>query len=324
MTQYGLALSRRAVIAGSAVALTGAAPIAPINTTGDQLGNRLDTSDFIEPSFTARFDQLPAFARGVVRPQPPRPLTDPAFEWTAGYIHATRSPDVPDYVVRGGPIPAFSWLSSELAIYPNGDAIALGRYSPFSIVHDALVITADRTPAAMRPFIPKGFARDYVSGAINSCPFSQTYGYFELRGRVPAGRGLWPAFWLMPVDMSWPPEIDVMEVLGQEPTRIFTTVHSRTFASGTQIGLGTRTLDLTADDHLFGTDWGPERIRFYVDRRLVFSQPTPGDCRKPFYIVANLAVGGPTSWPGAPDGTTPFPAHFRIASIQAWQRRRYQ
>jgi hypothetical protein len=324
MMPYRQALSRRALIAGSALALTAAAPVAPINTDGDQLGDRLDTSDFIEPSFTARFKTLPIFARGVVRPEPPRPLTDPAFEWIAGYIHATRSPGVPDYVPRTRPVPAFSWLSSELAIYPNGDAIALGKFSPFSIAHDALVITADRTPAAMRPLIPESFAHDYISGAISSYPFSQTYGYFEMRGRVPAGRGLWPAFWLLPVDMSWPPEIDVMEVLGQEPTRIFTTVHSRKFSTGTQIGFGTKTVDLSADDHLFGVDWGPERIRFYVDRKLVFTQPTPEDCHKPFYIIANLAVGGPTSWPHAPDASTPFPAHFRIASIQAWRRGRYR
>ena len=145
----------------------------------------------------------------------------------------------------------------------------------------------------MRPLIPDAFAHDYISGAINSYPFSQTYGYFELRGRLPAGRGLWPAFWLMPVDMSWPPEIDVMEVLGQEPTTDF---HHRAFP---QAGKGhldrvwNKTVDLSADDHLFGVDWGPERIRFYVDRRLVFSEPTPEDCHEPFYIIANLAVGGP-------------------------------
>jgi Glycosyl hydrolases family 16 len=324
MTRHCLALSRRALIAGAGLTVAGAGPVAPINTAGDQLGDRLDTNDFITQNFMARFTALPDFAGGVVRPRPPLPLTDPTFEWCAGYIHATRSPGVADYVPSNRPIPAFSWLSSELAVYPNRDAIERAEYSPFSIVDDALVITADHTPAAMRPLIPTTFAHDYVSGAINSYPFSQTYGYFELRGRLPAGRGLWPAFWLMPVDMSWPPEIDVMEVLGQEPTRIFTTVHSKMLAKGTMIGFGTKTLDLSTADHLFGVDWGPERIRFYLDRRLVFSQPTPQDCHKPFYIIANLAVGGPTSWPKAPDGSTPFPAHFRIASIQAWQRKSYQ
>jgi hypothetical protein len=322
--QYCPPITRRTLIAGSALVLAGAAPVMPINTNGDQLGDPPDMSDLDQPTFTARFTTLPEFATGVVRPQMPRPLADPAFEWVSGYIHATRSPGVPDYVVRGRPIPAFSWLSSELAIYPNADAIATGRYSPFSIAHGALVITADRTPPAMRPLIPQSFAHDYISGAISSYPFSQTYGYFEMLGRPPAGRGLWSAFWLMPVDMLWPPEIDVMEVLGQETAQVFTTVHSRKFAKGTQIGLGTKTQNLSAGDHLYGVDWGPERIRFYVDRKLVFSQPTPEDCHKPFYILANLAVGGPNSWPHAPDESTPFPAHFRIVSIQTWQRRRYR
>jgi beta-glucanase (GH16 family) len=321
VTKHCLALSRRALLAAPALALAAAAPI---NTPGDKLNDALDTGDFVDPGFTAAFDRVPDFARRVVRPQLPLPLNDPGFEWNAGFIHATRSPGVPDYVKPNRPIPAFSWLSSERAVYPNGDAIAAAGYSPFSIEHNALVITAAQTPPAMRKLIPPPFANDYVSGAINSYPFSQTYGYFELRGRVPAGQGLWPAFWLMPVDMSWPPELDVMEVLGQRPTRIFTTVHSRRLDKGTWIGTGTDMADLSLDDHLFGVDWGPERIRFYVDRRLVFSQPTPADCHKPFYIIANLAVGGPTSWPGAPDASTKFPAHFRIAAIRVWQRKQYR
>lgn len=317
------ALSRRALLAGSAVAAAAAAPVAAINTDGDRLGDGLATDDFIGPGFAADFSRLPRFARGTVRPQPPRPLDDPAFEWVAGYIHAVRSPGLPDHLPPGAPAPAFSWLSSETAVYPNADAIAAGGHSPFAIDRDALVITADHTPPAMRPLIPEPMSRSFVSGAISSYPFSQTYGYFELCGRLPAGRGLWPAFWLMPTDMSWPPEIDVMEVLGQEPNKLFSTVHSRRFPQGTQIGLGSRTPDLSAGDHCFGVDWGPERLRFYLDRKLVFTQPTPADCRQPFYLIANLAVGGPTSWPGAPDAATRFPASFRIVSIRAWQRRRY-
>jgi len=329
MNRAGLSIQRgrtrrRALLASATAWLCGAAPDKAINTEGDRLGDALETGDFLAGGFVAEFSALPAFPHGVVRPEPPRALTDPAFQWLAGYIHQKRSPGVADYVPRGRPVPAFSWLSSELAIYPNADAIELGRYNPFSISDGALVITADHTPPAMLTLIPDGFARDYISGAISSYPFGQTYGYFELRGRIPSGRGLWPAFWLMPTDMSWPPEIDVMEVLGNAPGKLFTTLHSRKFAQGTMIGLGTGTADLSHADHAFGVDWGPERTRFYLDRRLVFSEPTPPDCHKPFYLIANLAVGGPSSWPGAPDSATRFPAHFRIASIRAWQRRGYQ
>ena len=136
-------------------------------------------------------------------------------------------------------------------------------------------MSADRTPSSVRPFIPDKWPKDYISGAIISYPYSQTYGYFELLGRIPAGRGLWPAFWLLPANLSWPPENDVMEVLGDNPDVLYTTMRSTTFTKGMAIGHATHTSDLSFADHRFGVDWGPERVRYYLDRRLVFSQPTP-------------------------------------------------
>ena len=119
MTQKLFDLSRRALITGSAFALAAAAPITPINTNGDKLGDGLDTGDFIEPNFTARFHELPDFARRVVRPEPPRPLTDPAFEWVAGHIHATRSPGVPDYVAPPGRYRLFLGFRRNLPSIPT-------------------------------------------------------------------------------------------------------------------------------------------------------------------------------------------------------------
>ena len=313
---------RRTLLAGSAGVLCAAA-VPAISTPGDSVGDPLDGSDFLAPRFAATFRTPLALAKGKVRPQPARPLLDPAFRWVSGYVHATPSPGTPAYVPAGRPFPAFSWLSSELAVYPNADAIAAARYSPFSVAGGALTITADRARPTVQQLIPQGFARDYVSGALSSYPFSQTYGYFELSGRIPAGRGLWPAFWMLPVDLKWPPENDIMEVLGQDPFTVYTTVHSRFLKGSTMRGFGTRTVDLSAGLHHYGVDWGPERVRYYVDRRLVFTQPTPADWHAPFYLLVNLAVGGPRSWPGAPDESTVFPARFRIAAINAWQRRRY-
>jgi beta-glucanase (GH16 family) len=70
-------------------------------------------------------------------------------------------------------------------------------------------------------------------------------------------------------------------------------------------------------------DWGPDNVRFYLDRQLVFSHITPDDWHAPFYLLVNLAVGGPKSWQGAPDTNTQFPAHLRISAIRAWQRHAY-
>jgi beta-glucanase (GH16 family) len=266
---------------------------------------------------------MPKFARGRVKPAPARTLTDPSFQWTAGYIHATPSPGQPAYVPLGTSSPAVAWLKGELAVYPNADAIEASGYTPFSVVDGVLTITVDRTSDSMLPLLPAAAPRGYVSGALTSYPFGQTYGYFEMSARIPSGRGLWPAFWLLPVAMKWPPEIDVMEVLGNDPRTVYTTLHSRRLEKGTYRAYATKTVDLSADFHLYGVDWGPERVRYYLDRRLVFSRPTPDDWHEPFYLLVNLGVGGPHSWPGAPDASTRFPAHLQVATIGAWQRRPY-
>jgi hypothetical protein len=320
-------IGRRSFLAFGALAVGGqgtSAEVPAIGTPGDAPGDALDIRDFVEPGFVTDFRAMPKLARGRVRVGPARALTDPSFQWMAGYVHATASLGQPPYVPLGRPSPAFSSLHDELAVYPNADAIDASGYTPFSVTDGVLTITADRTPISMQPLLPTPGVHDYVSGALSSYPFSQTYGYFEMSARVPSGRGLWPAFWLLPMDMSWPPEIDVMEVLGHDPKTIYTTLHSRRFDHGPRHqGYGIKTVDLSTDFHLYGVDWGPERVRFYLDRRLVFSRPTPDDWHVPFYVIVNLAVGGPKSWPGAPDAGTRFPAQLRVAAIRAWQRRSY-
>ncbi len=320
--QRAKAITRRSLLVLGMAVIGGQAPPV-IAVPDDALGDVLDTGDFITPGFVADFRTLPRFASGRVHPGPARPLTDPGFKWVAGYVHAGASPGLPPYVPLGKPFPAFSWLSSELATYPNADAIDAGGYTPFSVADGVLTITADKPPASIQPLIPAGYARDYISGAMSSYPFSQTYGYFEMEARVPAGKGLWPAFWLLPVDLKWPPEIDVMEILGDKPDTLYTTLHSRRFDHGTMHGYPTKGAGLATGFHRYGVDWGPEHVRFYLDRRLVCSQPTPADWHAPFYLLVNLAVGGPHSWPGPPDSNTPFPARFDISAIRAWQRRAY-
>jgi beta-glucanase (GH16 family) len=303
-----------------------------INTTGDTLGDALNTADFIRPGLALDFSTMPAFRTGKAEPVPagttPPGLTDPGFVLLAGDVHASASPTLPAYVKPGQPFPGFSWLADELAVYPNWDAIRESGYSPFSVANNVLTITAQKTPPQVVPFLPAGYPNAYISGAFCSFPYSQVYGYFEARMKIPAGRGLWPAFWLLPTDLAWPPEFDVMEALGQTPDVLYTTVHDMSYKgltnpSSSQMAFATTTTDMSQGYRQYGVDWGPDKLRFYLDRRLVFSQPTPLDCHRPMYFIVNLAVGGPNSWPGAPDESTPFPAYLRIASVGAWQRAAY-
>jgi Glycosyl hydrolases family 16 len=96
----------------------------------------------------------------------------------------------------------------------------------------------------------------YNSGVITTQgSFSQLYGYFEMRAELPSGAGLWPTFWLLPANHSWPPELDVFEVLGSDPKTAVATVHSAATGAHTAIASAVATGDLSESFHTFGVNW---------------------------------------------------------------------
>lgn len=158
--------------------------------------------------------------------------------------------------------------------------------------------------------------REYTSGKLTTKhTFTQTYGRFEMRARIPSGKGIWPAFWLNAA-AGWPPEIDVFEVLGHKPDTVFMTNHfkrplgRRAFRQGRHQGP-----DYSRDFHVYAVEWEKGAIRWYVDGVERF-RSTEGVPDQPMYIIVNTAVGG--SWPGNPDGTTVFPQHFDIDYVRVY------
>jgi len=202
--------------------------------------------------------------------------------------------------------------NDELELYVDPELSDAGGnigLNPF-LVHDGyLDIVASPTPRSELLRLDK---HPYVSGMISSQPaFSQKYGYFEMRAKLPGGKGLWPAFWLLPADQSWPPEIDIMESVG-DPTHIYSTVHS-----ALQPAVGVEARVAANAFHTYAASWDRSRIVWYIDGREIGEQSTPADLNKPMYMIANLAVGG--DWPGTPDGTTNFPAKLTIDFIRAYR-----
>jgi hypothetical protein len=188
--------------------------------------------------------------------------------------------------------------------------------NPFRVAHGALEIIAEPSPERVRPYM---WNLPYTSGLITTRgSFSQTYGVFEMRARLPKGRGLWPAFWLVPADGSWPPELDVMEVLGYDTTMLYTNWHSRETGAHTSGGFGTRVADMSADFHIYSIDWEKDEIKWFFDGVEVMRKATPPDMHKPMHLRANLAVGG--TWPTNPDDSTHFPAVFAINWIRVFRR----
>jgi beta-glucanase (GH16 family) len=80
-----------------------------------------------------------------------------------------------------------------------------------------------------------------------------------------------------------------------------------------------RTADLAAGFHVYGLSWHPDLLRWYLDGVEVARTPTPPGLDKPMYLLVNLAVGGPKSWPGAPDAGTLFPARMTVDYIRAYR-----
>jgi beta-glucanase (GH16 family) len=165
-----------------------------------------------------------------------------------------------------------------------------------------------------------GAMRQYTSGMTTTYgKFAQKYGWFEIRCRVPKGNGLWPAFWMLPETLGWPPEIDIMENLGQEPSVVHFTNHF-TGPDGKHGSKGSGKLatpDLSADFHTYAVEWTAEAIVWYFDGVEKF-RSTEGVPQQAMYLLVNLAIGG--SWPVPPDATTVWPASFDVDYVRAYAR----
>ncbi len=226
---------------------------------------------------------------------------------------------------NGGSLPG----NGEQEWYINANYGPTASVHPWAVANGVLTLTAQKTDPSIAgylgynsPGLPGMGSYAYTSGLIESNhSFSQTYGYFEMRAQLPSGQGMWPAFWLLPKDGSWPPELDVMEVLGKDPSTLYTTAHTAQTGAHTSSGVGSVVANTSTGYHTYAVDWEPTTITWYFDNKPVYQVATPSDMNKPMYLVANLAVGG--NWAGNADATTPFPAQMQIDYIKAWNANPY-
>ena len=158
-----------------------------------------------------------------------------------------------------------------------------------------------------------------------------TYGFYEVRAKLPCARGTWPAIWMLPGAGPWPDggEIDIMEQVGSEPEVVHATLHTALFVhtKGTQRG-ASRALPGDCDSfHLYQLDWRPDSIAIGVDGRAYMEvrndQPGgrgawPFDA--PFHMILNLAVGG--SWAAAKGiDDAAMPQRMEVDYVRVWQAR---
>lgn len=206
------------------------------------------------------------------------------------------------------------WGNSELENYTN-------RTDNVRVENGMLVIEARQESYQ---------GNNYTSGRIKTEGLQErTYGRYEARIKLPAGQGMWPAFWMLGNDIAttgWPGcgEVDIMENIGKSPAIAYGTLHGPGY-SGANGFQGSYTLPsgkLSDDFHVYAVEWVPGQIRWYVDGNLYHSA-TPSQVNgnwvfdHPFFLILNVAVGG--GWPGNPDATTVFPQQMLVDYVRVYR-----
>jgi len=174
--------------------------------------------------------------------------------------------------------------------------------------------------------------RNFTSARIRSKDKGDwKYGRMEVRAKMPEGQGIWPAIWMMPTESvygNWPAsgEIDIMELVGNQPNLVHGTVHYGTAWNNHFYNGGSYRLDeenFSDSFYTYSIIWSPGRISWYVNDDL-YHIVTPGTLQpnhwpfdQLFHFILNVAVGG--NWPGSPDGTTQFPQEMIVDYVRVYQ-----
>jgi beta-glucanase (GH16 family) len=230
-------------------------------------------------------------------------------------------PDATKWAIQTG---GGGWGNNELESYT-------ARPANVQILGGNLIITAakeDYTGA-------DGIARHYTSARMQTKGlFSQQYGRFEARIKIPRGQGIWPAFWMLGNNIDtagWPAcgEIDIMENIGKEPSIVHGTLHAPGYPPEGYTSAYTQpsSQSLADDFHVFAVEWEPQQVRLYVDGNLYATDTKAGSPQpnswpfdgQPFFMLLNLAVGG--DWPGNPDTTTQFPQQMLVDYVRVYQKK---
>lgn len=212
----------------------------------------------------------------------------------------------------------WGWGNNEAQFYTDS------RLANARVEDGRLIITARAEPMG---------DKEYTSARINTRKIGGwRYGRFEARMRLPSGRGIWPAFWMLPVDNfygGWPSggEIDIMEFFGFMPDNIYCTIHTSAYnhRRGTQKGSHLKVRNLHDEYHLYAVEWFPDRLNFYVDDEKVFSyekteeHPAVWPFDQHFYAILNCAVGGDWCYRMGGIGDTSFPQNLEVDYVRVYQ-----
>jgi beta-glucanase (GH16 family) len=214
-------------------------------------------------------------------------------------------------------VDAKKWYTADWK-YPASDQ--LQYYTPQNVYtkNGQLVIKTEKRKVSKYSYASGWISTSVVTQqqGVSKNLFTQKYGKFEMYAKLPASKGVWPAFWLMQYNNSWPPEIDVMELLGNNPKKIYMTNHWKGTGGKHESWQKTYTGDdLSKGYHKYGVEWTSKRIKWFVDDRLV-AESKNGIPNQAMYMIINTAVGG---WAGKPNKTTVLPQYYYVDYVRVYK-----
>jgi beta-glucanase (GH16 family) len=248
---------------------------------------------------------------GGVTPTPILPVTyEWVFENTASWTEEFNTDGAPDASKWSYDIGGNGWGNNELQYYTDG--------LNASVNSGVLTITAKK-----EPFAGKAYTSTRM---VTKNKADWLYGRFEIKAKLPKGRGTWPAIWMLPTESVygvWPNsgEIDIMEHVGYDLNNVHFTLHANAFYGANGKG-GAKIIATATDDfHIYRLDWTPYGIRGYFDNEKVFEYINPNSgyaswpYDKKFHMLLNIAVGG--NWGGAQGvDDSIFPATMQIDYVR--------
>lgn len=208
------------------------------------------------------------------------------------------------------------WYNNELQYY------ASGRLENAAVRDGRLVITARHESLSQ---LPDWGGQRYTSARLITRGLAEwTYGFFEVRAKMPCGRGTWPAIWMLGSGGRWPQdgELDILEHTGRDPDRVFSTVHTAAGSGGAGQGGGRTLTTACSAFHDYQMHWTPARIVFSVDgvEHFRYVNSGPGGAAWPFdapqFMILNIAIGGDL---GGPVDDTIFPVEMQVEHVRVWQ-----
>lgn len=250
---------------------------------------------------------------------PPAAATNAAAKDYAQYTELVWSDEFTggalDQTKWGYELGGSGWGNNELEYYTNSTENAY-------VTGGNLVIEAKKQAQG---------GRDYTSARLlTKGKQSFNFGRLDVRAKLPKGQGVWPAIWMLGADIdqnNWPKcgEIDIMELRGQDPTKMLSTMHFGSSSTdhrykGTETKLPT-SASFADDFHVFSVVRSKDQMRFFLDGTQYYtftaSDASPYPFNNPFFMILNVAVGG--DFLGNPDASTVFPQQMTVDYVRYYQ-----